>query len=35
MALRLGRNLEYDPVKQEFVNDEGATEVIQQPMRTP
>ena len=34
-AVRLGRNLEYDPVKQEFVNDEGANRLLNQPMRGP
>ena len=32
-ALRLGRNLEYDPVKQEFINDDEANRMINQPMR--
>ena len=35
VALRLGRNLEYDPVKERFVNDEGANRLICQPMRGP
>ena len=35
IALQLGRNLEFDPVKQEFVNDEGANRLIFQPMRGP
>jgi len=34
IALRLGRNLEFDPVKQEFINDEEANRLINQPMRT-
>jgi hypothetical protein len=34
-ALRLGRSLTYDPVKQEFVNDEAANRLIDQPMRGP
>jgi predicted dehydrogenase len=33
VALRLGRNLEYDPVKQEFINDDEANRLINQPMR--
>lgn len=33
VALRLGRTLEFDPVKQEFVNDEEANRLINQPMR--
>ncbi|HCC70753.1 MAG TPA: oxidoreductase [Bacteroidales bacterium] len=35
VAVRLGRNLEYDPVKQRFVDDEGANRLIYQPMRGP
>ncbi len=34
IALRLGRTLEYDPVKQEFINDEEANRLINQPMRS-
>lgn len=34
-ALKLGRSLKFDPVKQEFVNDEGANRLINQPMRAP
>jgi len=34
-ALRLGRNLKYDPVKQRFIDDEGANRLINQPMREP
>src|SRR5690554_4656181 len=34
IALRLGRTLEFDPVKQEFINDEEANRLIDQPMRT-
>ncbi len=33
IAVRLGRNLEYDPLKQEFINDEVANRMINQPMR--
>lgn len=32
-ALRLGRNLEFDPVRQMFVNDDAANLLIDQPMR--
>ena len=32
-ALHLGRSLKFDPVKQEFINDEGANRLINQPMR--
>jgi myo-inositol 2-dehydrogenase / D-chiro-inositol 1-dehydrogenase len=34
-ALRLGRTLHFDPVKQEFINDDGANWLIRQPMRSP
>jgi myo-inositol 2-dehydrogenase/D-chiro-inositol 1-dehydrogenase len=34
-ALRLGRSLKYDPVKQLFIDDEGANRLIDQPMRGP
>ena len=33
VALRLGRNLNFDPVKQLFIDDEGANALINQPMR--
>lgn len=33
VALRLGRHLEFDPDKQEFINDEEANKLINQPMR--
>lgn len=33
IALRLGRTLEFDPVKQEFIDDEEANALIDQPMR--
>lgn len=33
VALRLNRNLEFDPVTQLFVNDEAANRLIDQPMR--
>ena len=32
-ALHLGRSLKFDPVTQEFINDEGANRLINQPMR--
>jgi len=35
VAVRLGRSLKYDPVKQEFIDDEGANRMINQPMRGP
>lgn len=34
-AVRLGRSLEYDPVKQTFINDEAANRLLNQPMRAP
>ena len=33
IALRLGRTLEFDPVKQEFINDQEANRLVNQPMR--
>ncbi|MBF9255459.1 Gfo/Idh/MocA family oxidoreductase [Pontibacter sp. 172403-2] len=33
-ALHLGRSLKFDPVKQEFIDDEGANRLINQPMRS-
>ncbi len=35
IALRLGRNLKFDPVKQNFPDDEGANRLINPPMRDP
>jgi len=35
IALRLGRNLKYDPVNQQFIDDDGANRLINQPMRGP
>lgn len=35
IALRLGRNLKFDPVKQQFIDDEGANRLINPPMRGP
>ena len=35
IAVRLGRRLHYDPVKQEFINDEQANGLINQSMRAP
>jgi predicted dehydrogenase len=34
-ALRLGRSLQYDPVKQEFVGDDEANAQLVKPMRQP
>lgn len=33
IAVRLGRSLKFDPVKQKFIDDEGANRLINQPMR--
>lgn len=33
IAVHLGRSLKFDPVKQEFIDDEGANLLINQPMR--
>ena len=33
IALRLGRTLDFDPVKQEFINDDAANRLINQPTR--
>jgi len=33
IALRLGRNLKFDPVEQRFADDEAANRLIDQPMR--
>jgi len=35
VALKLGRNLKFDPVKQEFVGDAEANKLIYPPMREP
>ncbi|HUR09769.1 MAG TPA: Gfo/Idh/MocA family oxidoreductase [Flavitalea sp.] len=35
IALQLGRSLQFDPVKQVFVNDEAANRLLDQPMRAP
>ncbi len=35
IAHRLGRSLDFDPVKQKFINDDGANGLIDQPMRGP
>ena len=34
-ALRLNRSLKFDPVKQLFIDDDGANRLIDQPMRAP
>jgi len=35
VAIRTGRKLKFDPVKQRFINDEGANRLADQPMRAP
>jgi myo-inositol 2-dehydrogenase/D-chiro-inositol 1-dehydrogenase len=35
VALQLGRSLKFDPVKQEFIDDEAANRLVNQPMRGP
>lgn len=35
IAVRLGRSLDFDPEKCEFINDPGANRLINQPMRAP
>ena len=35
IAVRLGRSLKFDPDKLEFIDDEGANSLINQPMRAP
>jgi hypothetical protein len=35
IAVRLGRSLDFDPVKQRFINDDEANRMIYQPMRGP
>ncbi len=33
IAVRLGRDLKYDPVKEQFIDDEGANRLLNPPMR--
>ncbi|HEV2833562.1 MAG TPA: Gfo/Idh/MocA family oxidoreductase [Hanamia sp.] len=35
VALRLGRSLKFDPVRQEFIGDEGANRLLFPPLREP
>jgi hypothetical protein len=35
ISVRLGRKLNYDPVKQMFVGDDEANRLVFQPMRAP
>ena len=34
-AVRMGRPLRYDPIKQRFIGDEEANRLVTQPMRAP
>jgi hypothetical protein len=35
IAVQLGRSLKFDPVKQEFIDDEAANRLSNEPMRAP
>jgi len=35
IAIRVGRPIRYDPVKEEIVGDEEANRLVKQPMRAP
>lgn len=35
IAIRTGRKLRYDPVKEEIIGDEEANRLVNQPMRAP
>jgi myo-inositol 2-dehydrogenase / D-chiro-inositol 1-dehydrogenase len=35
IAIRVGRPIRYDPVKEEMVGDEEANRLVNQPMRAP
>lgn len=35
VALRLNRTLHFDPIKQEFINDPEANQLVNEPMRAP
>jgi hypothetical protein len=35
IALQLGRSLRFDPVAQQFINDDEANRMIDPPMRAP
>ncbi|NLV42976.1 MAG: Gfo/Idh/MocA family oxidoreductase [Candidatus Hydrogenedentes bacterium] len=35
IAVRLGRDLRYDPVREQFIDDDAANRLINQPMRAP
>jgi len=35
IAVHLGRSLNFDPIKQRFIDDEEANRLVQQPMRGP
>jgi len=35
IAIRTGRKIRYDPVKEEIIGDEEANRLVNQPMRAP
>ena len=35
IAIRLGRKLKWDPIKEEFLNDDQANRMLTRPLRTP
>jgi hypothetical protein len=35
IAIRCGRKLQYDPVKEEIIGDEEANRLVYQPTRAP
>ena len=35
IAIRLGRKIQYDPLKEEIVGDDVANRLVDQPMRDP
>jgi hypothetical protein len=35
IAMLLGRKLQWDPAKEEFVNDDEANSMLNRPMRAP
>jgi hypothetical protein len=35
IAIRVGRKIQYDPVKEEIISDEQANRLVNQPMRAP
>jgi hypothetical protein len=35
IAIRVGRKIQYDPVKEQIVGDDEANRLVYQPMRAP